>query len=177
MRGRVYETCVHRDGIAAVPKNQHGHPESQRTSDGVPLCPAGVRMHPTYQFSHTYGYRSQRFRCPLLFPQPSGQRCDHEQFLKGKGCVKDLNWEAGAQMRVTLDRDGPLYQAVYRQRTSAERINSHAKEQFGLDHPIVRNGLSVGNLNTLTYIVINAKALQRARSINSSLLAPIPLRN
>ncbi len=173
----VYETCVHRDGIAAVPKNQHGHPASQRASDGVPLCPAGLRMHPTYQFAHTYGYRSQRFRCPLLFPQPSGQSCDHEQFLKGKGCVKDLNWEAGAQMRVTLDRDGPLYQAVYRQRTSAERINSHAKEQFGLDHPLVRNGLSVRNLNTLTYIVINTKALQRARSLNSALLAPFPLRN
>ena len=112
----VYETCVHRNGIAAVPKNQHGHPESQRACDGVPLCPVGLRMHPTYQFSHTYGYRSQRFRCPLLFPQPTGQSCDHEQFLKGKGCVKDLNWEAGAQMRVTLNRDGPLYQAVYRQR-------------------------------------------------------------
>jgi len=173
----VYETCVHRNGIAAVPKNQHGHPESQRASDGVPLCSVGLRMHPTYQFSHTYGYRSQRFRCPLLFPQSSGQSCDHEQFLKGKGCVKDLNWEAGAQMRVTLDRDGPLYQAVYRQRTSAERINSHAKEQFGLDHPLVRNGCSVRNLNTLTYIIINLKALQRARSINSALLAPIPLRN
>jgi hypothetical protein len=173
----VYETCAHRDGIAAVPKNQHGHPESQRAPDGVPLCPVGLRMHPTYQFAHTYGYRSQRFRCPLLFPQPSGQSCDHEQFLKGKGCVKDLNWEAGAQMRVTLDRSGPLYQAVYRQRTSAERINSHAKEQFNLDHPLVRNGLSVRHLNTLTYIIINAKALQRARSINSALLAPFPLRN
>lgn len=59
----------------------------------------------------------------------------------------------------------------------AERINSHAKEQFGLDHPLVRNGRSVRNLNTLTYIVINLKALQRARSINSALLAPIPFRN
>jgi hypothetical protein len=172
MRGRVYETCAYRDGIAAVPKNQHGHPASQRASDGVPLCPAGLRMYPTYQFAHTYG-----FRCPLLFPQPSGQSCDHEQFLKGKGCVKDLNWEVGAQMRVTLDRDGPLYQAIYRQRTSAERINSHAKEQFGLDHPIVRNGRSVRHLTTMTYIVINATALQRAKSINSALLAPFPLRN
>ena len=59
----------------------------------------------------------------------------------------------------------------------AERINSHAKEQFGLDHPLVRNGRSVRNLNTLTYIVINLKALQRARSMNIALLAPIPFRN
>src|SRR6266567_6014509 len=171
----VYQPMAFRGGMAAIALNSHGHPDCQRAPDGVPLCPIGLRMHPTYQFSHTYGYRAQRFRCPLLFPQSSGQSCDHEQFLKGKGCVKDLNWEAGAQMRVTLDRDGPLYQAVYRQRTSAERINSHAKEQFGLDHPLVRNGCSVRNLNTLTYIIINLKALQRARSINSALLAPIPL--
>jgi hypothetical protein len=33
----------------------------------------------------------------------SGQTRDHAQFAKGKGCVKDLNWELGGQMRVTLD--------------------------------------------------------------------------
>ena len=173
----VYQTTVFRGGIAAIPLNSHGHPESQRAPDGVPLCPIGLRMHPTYQFSHTYGYRSQRFRCPLLFPQPNGERCEYEQFKKGKGCVKDLNWEAGAQMRVTLDRQGPLYQAVYRQRTSTERANSHAKLQFLLDHPLVHNFPSVRHLNTLTCILINLKALQRARSINASLLPTIPFRN
>jgi hypothetical protein len=173
----VDQTSVFRGGIAAIPLNQHGHPGCQRAPDGVPLCPTGLRMQPTSQFSHTYGYRAQRFRCPLLFPCATGQTCDHEQFAKGKGCVKDLNWEAGAQMCVTLDREGPLYQVVYRQRTSAERINSHAKEQFWLDRPLVRNGRSVRNLNTFTYILINLKALQRARSMNTSLLAPIPLRN
>jgi hypothetical protein len=60
-------------------------------------------MHPTYQFSHTYGYLSQRFRCPLLFPQASGQ------------------------MRVTSDRDSPLYKGIYCLSTSAERINSQSK--------------------------------------------------
>ncbi len=48
-----------------------------------------------YQFEHTYGYRAQRFCCPLLFPEPTGQGCDHEQFAKGTGCVKDVNWERG----------------------------------------------------------------------------------
>ena len=71
-----------------------------------------------FQFKHTNGYRAQRFRCPLLFPKKTGQSCPHEQFLKGRGCVKDVNWERGGQMRVTLDRDGPLYHAVYNQRTS-----------------------------------------------------------
>ncbi len=165
----TYQMVVYRHGIAAIPKNQHGHPESQRDRDGVPLCAKGLRMHPTYQFSHTYGYLSQRFRCPLLFPAPTGQRCDHPQFLKEKGCVKDLNWELGGQMRVTLDRQSPLYKAIYQQRTSTERINSQSKA-LGIKRPKVRNLRSVRNLNTLTYLVINARALQRARQINASLL-------
>ena len=160
--------------MAAIPKNQHGHPESQRAADGVPLCAKGLRMHPTYQFSHTYGYLSQRFCCPLLFPAASGQTCDHPQFLKEKGCVKDLNWELGGQMRVTLDRDSPLYKAIYTQRTSTERINSQSKDLV-LKHPLVRNFRSVRNLNTLTYIRINLKALQRARSINTACSPPFPL--
>jgi hypothetical protein len=166
----VYEVMAHRHGMAAIPLNTHGHPESQRAPDGVPLCEKGWRMHPTFQFSHTYGYRTQRFRCPLLFPQPSGQTCDHAQFAKGKGCVKDLNWELGGQMRVTLDRDGPLYHAVYDQRTSTERINSQSKE-LGIKRPKVRNIDSIRNLNTLTYLVINARALRRARELNANLLS------
>jgi hypothetical protein len=61
----------------------------------------------------------------------------------------------GGQMRVTLDRQSPLYKAIYNQRTSTERINSQSKE-LGLKRPKVRN------LNTLTYLVIIARALQRA---------------
>jgi len=165
----TYQMVVYRRGIAAIPLNQHGHPESQRDRDGVPLCAKGLRMHPTYQFSHTYGYLSQRFRCPLLFPQASGQTCDHPQFLKEKGCVKDLNWELGGQMRVTLDRQSPLYKAIYAQRTSTERINSQSKA-LGIKRPKVRNLDSVRTLNTLTYLVINARALQRARELNACLL-------
>jgi hypothetical protein len=171
----VYESCVHHAGIAAVPLNQHGHPIFERDADGIPLCPKGLRMHPTYQFEHTNGYRAQRFRCPLLFPDPTGQTCDHEQFVKGKGCVKDVNWEAGGQMRVTLDRTAPLYKAIYAQRTSTERLNSQA-QALGIERPKVRNLRSVCNLNTLIYLVISAKALARARSINASLLMPIRLR-
>ena len=74
-------------------------------------------------------------------------------------------------MRVTLDRDSPLYKAVYQQRTSCERINSQAKG-LGIERPLARNIRSVSRLNTLIYITINAKALQRARAINASLLTP-----
>ena len=92
-----------------------------------------------------------------------------EQFKKGKGCQKDLNDEAGGRARVLMDRTGPLYHAVYDQRTACERINSQAKE-LGIERPRVRNAQSVANLNTLIYLVVNMRALQRATSINTGLL-------
>ena len=165
----VYERATWQQGIAAVPLNAHGHPASQRAPDGVPLCAKGLRMHPTFQFSHTYGYRAQRFLCPLLFPQATGQTCDHEQFQKKKGCVKDLNWEAGGVMRVTLNRDGPLYKGLYNQRTACERINSQA-QALGIERPHFRNGRSIRHLNTLIYIIINVRALKKVKSINARLL-------
>jgi hypothetical protein len=165
----VYETVAHRQGIAAIPLNTHGHEEVPRDPDGTPYCWAGLRMFPTYQFWHTNGYRAQRFRCPLLFPQPTGQTCQHAQFAKAKGCVKDLNWEKGGLMRVLLDRTSPLYQAIYHQRTACERINSQA-QALGIERPKVRNGRSVANLNTLTYVILNVQTLQKAQSINKGLL-------
>ena len=159
----VYEAAVRHGGIAAVPLNQHSQPSAARLADGTPLCPIGLPMHPTLPFHHTYGYRAQRFQCPLLFPQATGTTCTHEQFKKGKGCVKDVNWERGGIQRVTLDRTGDLYQSIYRQRTCCERINSQAKA-LGIERPKVRNGQSVAHLNTLTYILINLRALQRVRS-------------
>ncbi len=165
----AYQTCAPRGGIAAIPLNQHAHPLYERDPDGTPLCPIGLRMHPTYQFQHTKGYRAQRYRCPLLYPEPTGQTCDHEQFRKAKGCVKDINLEAGGLMRVTLDRESPLYQGIYHQRTSCERINSQAKE-LGIERPKARNIRSIRTLNTLIYLTINVKALQKAQEINASLL-------
>ena len=90
-------------------------------------APSARILHPTKQYNHTYGYRAQRFQCPLLFPKKTGETCSHEQFAKGKGCVKEVNWEKGGIQRVTLDRESPLYKAVYRQRTSTERGNSQSK--------------------------------------------------
>ena len=165
----VHEDALRLAGIAAVPLNQHGHPVYQRDPDGTPRCPIGLRMHPTYQFEHTYGYRAQRFRCPLLFPEQTGATCEQEQFLKGKGCVKDVNWERGGLARVALDRESPLYHTIYTQRTSCERINSRA-QALGIERPKVRNGHSVKSLNTLIYLIINVRALAKAKSINTGLL-------
>jgi len=165
----VYQCAALHSGIGAVPLNQHAHPLYERTTDGTPICPKELRMQPTFQFNHTNGYRALRFRCPLLFPQATGAYCDHAQFAKGKGCVKDVNWEPGGQMRVTLNRDGPLYHGIYNQRTAAERINSQA-QALGIERPKVRNIHSVRHLNTLIYLVINVRVLADAKSINKGLL-------
>lgn len=166
----VYETAARHNGIAAVPLNHHSKTPFARLADGTPRCPVGLPMHPTIQFNHAYGYRAQRFQCPLLFPENVGKNCEHEQFVKGKGCVKDVNWELGGIQRVTLDRDGPLYHAIYMQRTVCERINSQAKE-LGIEYPKVHNGRSVANLNTLIYLVVNVRALERVKLINKKLLS------
>jgi hypothetical protein len=163
----VYDMGIRHHGIAAIPLN--AHTKTLFDPDGVPLCAKGLRMTPTYAFAHSNGYQAQRYRCPLLHPEHTGETCDHEQFAKGKGCVKDLNAEAGGRMRVLLDRCGPLYRAVYRQRTSCERINSQSRA-CGIERPHVRNRRSVENLNTLTYVLINLRALIRVRSLNASLL-------
>jgi hypothetical protein len=169
----TYQTCAPRGGIAAIPLNQHAHPVYERDADGTPLCPIGLRMHPTYQFQHTHGFRAQRYRCPLLYPTSTAQTCDHEQFAKGKGCVKDINIEKGGLMRVMLDRESPLYTLIYHQRTACERINSQAND-LGIERPKACNIRSVRTLNTLIYLTLNIKALQRARAINASLLR-VPL--
>ncbi len=163
----VYESCAEHHGIAAVPLRHLT--DTVFEADGVPLCPKGLRMHPTYQFQHTNGYRAQRYRCPLLSPQRTDATCDHKQFLKGKGCVKDIDIEQGGLLRVLLDRTSPLYHAIYVQRTSAERINSLSQALL-IERPKVRNSRSVARLNTLIYLLINTRTLQRARSINSQLL-------
>lgn len=165
----VYDPAARHGGIGAIPKNQHGHREVSRDPDGVPRCARGLRMVPQFQFNHPSGYRAHHFACPLLFPQANGEACEHEQFLKGKGCVKDLNWEPGGLMRALLDRESPLYKAVYTQRTSCERINSQARA-LGIERPHVRNQRSVATLNSLIYLIINGRALERAKSINRGIL-------
>jgi hypothetical protein len=163
----VYQPCTQTGGIAAIPLNLRGQAPPDRDDQGRPRCARGFTMVPRAQFTHEDGYRVQRFGCPLLFPAPTGQQCDDAHFSSGKGCSNGINLEPGGMMRATLDRHSEAYKAIYRQRTSAERINSQATA-LGIERPKVRNPHSVRRLNTLTYIVINARALQRARSRNAS---------
>jgi hypothetical protein len=163
----VYEACVPTGGIAAVPLNGRGKAPPDRDPDGIPRCAAGLPMVLRATFRHEDGHRAQRFGCPLLHPRRSDQTCAHPQFAKGVGCTRVVNAEPGGRMRVELDRASPAFRDLYRQRTATERINSQATA-LGIERPRVRNARSVAHLNTLTYVVINVRALQRARAINAA---------
>jgi hypothetical protein len=167
----IYQPFAELGGMAAIPLNLRGHPQPKLGPNGFHLCPQGLEMAPSYEYNHPKGYRAQILRCPRLFPMKTAHSCNHKQFAKGVGCVKHINIEAGGWMRICVDRHSDEYNQLYRQRTASERINSQAKD-YGIERPKVRNGHSVVNLNTLTYIVINARALQRVRYIKNQARAP-----
>lgn len=167
----IYQPFAEVGGMAAIPLNLRGHAHPKLGVGGFHLCPHGLEMTPSYEYNHTQGYRAQVLRCPKLFPSKISDSCDHKQFVKGIGCIKHINIEVGGWMRVRIDRQSDVYKQLYKQRTASERINSQAKD-FGIERPKVRNSHSVVNLNTLTYIVINARALKRVRKIKSQARAP-----
>jgi hypothetical protein len=168
----VYQPYAERGGLAAIARNARG-PSPPHDANGHPCCARGWVMTPAGEVRHEDGYRARVYRCPLLRPRPTGDTCAHPQFPKG-GCRKRVNIEAGGQMRWTLDRRSDAYRAVYRQRTSAERINSQAKA-LGIERPKARRAATVHRLNTLIYIVINVRALQRARARNAHATPPTML--
>lgn len=149
----VYETVIPTGGIAAIAPNRRG-PAPPRSPEGHPLCDRVLPMQPTRQGRHEDGYRVQHYGCPLR-----GGSCDHAQFARG-GCRKRINLEAGGQLRATIDRTDPAYRAIYRQRTSVERIFSQAKA-LGLERPNVRTQAAVERLATLIAITINLRLIAR----------------
>ena len=157
----VYQVCAESGGIAAIPRNDRaGSPP--RDAAGHPCCDRGLAMTPAAIFVHEDRFRARRYRCPLLRPERTGDGCDHAQFPKG-GCTKYVNVEPGGRMRAELDRTTEPFRAVYRQRTATERINSQATAP-GIERPKVRRAAAVHRLTTLTYIVINTRALARVRA-------------
>ncbi len=107
-----------------------------------------------------------KYVCPLLFPKPSGQTCPKNHKNWPKGCIADMPLSIGARLRYTLDRDGESYKSIYKQRTAVERINSQATA-LGIERPYLRNGGAIANQNTLIYILINLRMLQRIRKFQS----------
>jgi hypothetical protein len=116
----VYQHPALHGGIAAVPLNSHSH--TVFDPDGVPRCPIGLRMHPSTSFAHTNGYRAQRYQCPLLFPEPTGQRCDHAQFVR----IKRLCEIHQPRKRGTnASAPGSYQPALSRRLQSANRRRTH----------------------------------------------------
>src|SRR5512145_1016876 len=102
-----------------------------------------------------------KYRCPLRFPDTTGGACPiaDPHFAK-EGCTTTIATSAGARIRHQLDRDSDTYKALYAKRTMVERINSQA-EALGLVRPKLRRGQAIVNQNTVTYVLINLRALAR----------------
>jgi hypothetical protein len=163
----IYEYFHNPDqpGYAAVPFSEKGGIKSRKFSqDGSPFCAANMVMPLRYEFTcrtSLIEHRAQRYACPLLYPESTGEKCpkEHKNFAKG-GCTSTLPASIGSRLRYTIDRESQEYKDVYKQRTAVERINSQAKGA-GIERPHLRNGLAIANLNTLIYTVINLRLLQR----------------
>lgn len=149
-------------GFAAIPLRfeeiRHFDPT------GLPLCEAGLAMplKSTYMDrTHLFVHQRGRYACPLLYPSPTAAACPiaHARWEKG-GCVTTMATSIGARLRYQLDRRSAAYQRIYQQRTATERVNSQAVA-LGIERPHLRNQRSIANQNTLIYIVINLRALDR----------------
>lgn len=154
--------------FAAVPFSEKGGYKAkgrQFSPQGLPLCAAARSMPLKTTFTDRtrsiVAHERGKYVCPLLFPRLTGETCPipHKTWSKG-GCTVDMPTSIGARLRYTLDREGEAYQAIYKQRTAVERINSQAKA-LGIERPYLRNGAAIANLNTLIYILINLRMLQR----------------
>jgi len=155
------------DGFAAVPFAERGaQPQRTFNAAGLPLCQAGLAMPLKSTFQcHTalIEHEKGRYACALQSATASDKTCpiNHKHWPKG-GCVTTMPTSIGARIRHQLDRDGAAYKEVYKQRTATERINSQAVE-LGIERPKIRNGQAITNQNTLIYLVINLRALQRVK--------------
>lgn len=170
------------DAFAAVPFGEKGgYPAQGRhfNPEGLPVCAAGLPM----PLTGTYWDRTKalvehergRYGCPLLYPHPTGVACPsaHQRWPKG-GCTADMPTSIGARLRYTLDRNSLAYKEIYKQRSATERINSQAVA-LGIERPHLRNGSAIANQNTLIYLLINLRLLQRIRQRHPetpSLVAP-----
>ena len=157
-------------GLAAVPFSEKGGYKADGrhfAPDGAPLCAAGLPMPLQFTFTDRTSclveHERGKYVCPLRFPQRSAKACPaHRPQWKKGGCTAMMPTSIGACLRYTLDRDSELYKNLYRQRSAVERINSQAVA-LNIERPHLRNGHAIANQNTLIYVLINLRFLQRLR--------------
>jgi hypothetical protein len=165
----VYEYFHEAGGFAAVPFNtgKRGG-RRQFAADGAPLCAAGLAMPRLLTYlDRTSGlipHERERCGCPLLHPEPTGAVCPiAEAHWEKGGCTTTIATSIGARIRHQLDRESETYKQLYALRTMVERVNSQAEALDSL-HPKLRRGSAIANRNTLTYVLINLRALARVRA-------------
>lgn len=164
----VYDYFDQAGGMAVVPFNAGKKGAARQfAADGTPLCAAELPMTLQFTYQHRTGlvpHTREKFRCPLLFPSATGEVCPiaDAHWDKG-GCTTTIAQGPGSRMRHTLDRQSEDYKALYAKRTMVERINSQA-EALDILHPKLRRGSAIANRNTLTYVLINLRALARIRA-------------
>lgn len=172
----VYDYFHEAGGYAVVPLAERGDITRTFNPDGLPLCRAGFAMPLKGSFlchSTAIEHRRGRYACPLLWPKPtdpaSSPVCPvaDPHFDKG-GCVVTMPVTIGARIRYQLDRDSADFKKRYNQRTADERINAQALE-LGIERPKLRNGKAITNLNTLIYVLINLRGLQRIHKKRATL--------
>lgn len=152
-----------RDGFAAVPFSKRNTRRKTFSPEGEPHCEADLPMplQRTYM-NHTSMVSHERgvYTCPIIGIR-NNCPIDHVKWPQG-GCVHKMPTSVGARARHQIDRDSALYKDIYRQRTATERINSQAVE-LGIERPKLRNQQAIANQNTLIYVLINLRTLQRIR--------------
>jgi len=151
------------NGFAAVPLRDIN--DIRRFDEaGQPLCEADLAMF----LKRTYVNRTSRVQhrrgtyvCPLLHPEPAAATCpiNHKKWSEG-GCQLVMPTAIGARLRYQLDRESEPYKEVFKQRTVVERLFSQAVA-LGIERPKLRNRRAIANQNTLTYVLINLRAMQR----------------
>jgi len=157
-------------GYAAVPFSEKGGYKAngrQFSPEGLPICAAGLPMPLKFAFTDRttclVEHERGKYVCPLLFPQVTGEKCPiHHKNWKNGGCTAMMPTSMGARLRYTLNRDSDEYKRLYRQRSAVERVNSQAVA-LGIEGPHLRNGHAIANQNTLIYLLINLRFLQRLR--------------
>jgi hypothetical protein len=153
------------DGFAAVPYSGRGGAQREFDADGLPLCEAklGMPIKSTLmdRTKAIIPFQRARHVCPLVYPTPNGQTCpiNHKKWADG-GCKTSIANTRGARIRHQLDRERDLYKSVFKQRTATERINSQAFN-LGIERPKLRNQHAIINQNTLIYLLINLRTMQR----------------
>jgi hypothetical protein len=158
------------DAFAAVPFSEKGGYKAKGrrfNPQDLPICAADLAMPLLFTYTDRttciVEHERGKYGCPLRYPQPSADACPvkHKNWAKA-GCTAMMPTSIGARLRYTLDRESQPYKDIYKQRTATERINSQAKA-LGIERPHIRNGKAIANLNTLIYILINLRLLQRIR--------------